>query len=76
MDYTVLVLFNFLALAKTHIFLICSFQSLIVNHRFAMETNPKINLNHILTITVNPKTGDFFFFLSRYLIPSCFPSLP
>lgn len=61
MDFTVVMLLNFLSLAKKHIFLICSFQSLIVNDRFARETNPKINLNHILTITVNPKTGDRFF---------------
>lgn len=56
MDFTVVMLLNFLALAKKHIFLICSFQSLIVNDRFARETNPKINLNRILTITVNPRT--------------------
>lgn len=61
MDFTVLMLLNFLALAKKHIFLICSFQSLIVNYRFATETNPKINLNPILMITVNPKTSDLFF---------------
>lgn len=61
MDFTVLMLLSFLALAKKHIFSICSFQFLIVNYRFAMETNPKINLNHILTITVNPNTSDLFF---------------
>lgn len=42
MDYTVLMLLNFLALAKKHIFLICPFQSLIVNYRSATETNPKL----------------------------------
>lgn len=61
MDFTVLMLLSFLALAKKHIFPICSFQSLIVNYRFAMETDPKPNLNHILTITVNPNTDDLFF---------------
>lgn len=61
MDFTVLMLLNLLALAKKHIFLTCSFQSLIVNYRFAMETNPKINLNHILTIKMNPKPSDLFF---------------